>query len=282
MELLKNFLLISGFLLLVASLLPIRKLILPLPQGRNRFLWNVLFCLVLIFISSYLIYIIVFWGKVKGTVDLVVRMVFFFGAIFVFLVCKLSLQTTQDLKRIYVLEHENTTDSLMGIYNRRYFDRRLKEEFSRSVRYQYPLSLVMVDIDYFKKVNDRLGHQIGDLVLKRLADLLQDSVRESDVICRYGGEEVAVILPHTPDSTALIVAENLRKKIGATEILTEDLSPDKHAVIVTVSIGVSTLVPKIETADMLLNQADKALYSAKKHGRNCVVSCKEINSDESC
>ena len=282
MELLKNFLLISGFLLLVASLLPIRKLIHPLPQGRNRFLWNILLCLVFIFISGYLIYIIVFWGKVKGTSDLVVPVIFFFGAIFVFLVCKLSLQTTQDLKRIYILEHENTTDSLMGIYNRRYFDRRLKEEFSRSVRYQYPLSLIMVDIDHFKKVNDRLGHQIGDLVLKRLADLLQGSVRDADVVCRYGGEEVAVILPHTPDSSALIVAENLRKKIGTTEILTEDLSPDKHAVIVTASLGVSTLVPKIETADMLLNQADKALYTAKKNGRNCVVSCKEIKGDESC
>jgi predicted signal transduction protein with EAL and GGDEF domain len=154
MEFFKNFLLIAGSLLLLASLFPIRKLLQPLPRGLVHSLWNVLFYLVCFFICCYLIYTVIFWGQGKGLPDLVVPVVFFFGAIFVSLVCTLFLKTSEKLKQIYILERENTTDGLMGIYNRRFFDRRLKEEFSRSVRYQYPLSLIMIDIDHFKKVND--------------------------------------------------------------------------------------------------------------------------------
>jgi two-component system cell cycle response regulator len=158
----------------------------------------------------------------------------------------------------------------MNIYNHQYFDGRLKKEFLRSVRYQYPLSLIMVDISHFKKANDNSEHQTRDLVLKRLADLLRRSVRDADVVCRYGSEEVAVILPHTPDSSALIVAEKLKKMIETTEVLTENIRLNMRADIGAVSLGVSTLAPEIETADMLLNQACRALYTAKKSDRNCV------------
>jgi diguanylate cyclase (GGDEF)-like protein len=282
MEFFKNFLLVLGCLLLIASLWPIRRLILPLPLGRTRSFWNVLQYLVCLFVCGYLIYTSVFWGIYKGIADLIVPVIFFFGAVFVFLVCSLSLKTAQDLKRIYVLERENTMDSLMGIYNRRLFDRRLQEEFSRSVRYGQPLSLIMVDIDHFKNVNDRWGHQIGDLVLKRLAELLKGCVRDADIICRYGGEELAIILPHTPILTALQLGERLREKTEKTEILTEDASPDNQSVRITVSMGVATLVPEMESVETLMSQADKALYFAKKNGRNRVVSCSELENNEKC
>lgn len=282
MEFFKNFLLVFGCLLLIASLWPIRRLILPLPLGRIRTFWKVLQYLVCLFVFGYLTYTSVFWGVYKGITDLIVPVIFFFGAVFVFLVCALSLKTAQDLKRIYVLERENTMDSLMGIYNRRFFDRRLKEEFSRSVRYNQPLSLMMVDVDHFKNVNDRWGHQIGDLVLKRLAELLKGCVREADIICRYGGEELAIILPHTPNLIALQLGERLREKTAKTEILTEDASPDNQSVRITVSLGVATLVSGMVSVDMLMSQADKALYFAKKNGRNRVVSCSDLVDNEKC
>jgi len=282
MEFFKNFLLVFGCLLLISSLFPIRRLVLPLPLGWTRTFWKILQYLVCLFVFGYLIYTFVFWGIYKGIADLIVPVIFFFGAVFVVLVCSLSLKTTQDLKRIYVLERENTMDSLMGIYNRRFFDRRLKEEFSRSVRYNQPLSLLMVDIDHFKNVNDRWGHQVGDLVLKLLAELLKGGVRDADVICRYGGEELAIILPHTPNLTAMQLAERLREKTEKTEILTEDASPDNQSVRVTVSIGVATLVSAMDSVETLMKQADKALYFAKKNGRNRVVSCSDLVDNEKC
>lgn len=193
MDLLKNLLLLFGSLLLCTSLWPIRRMVTPLPQGRIRTFWYALFFLICLFIVGYLGYIFRFWGVYRGGEDMIVPVVFFLGAIFVLLVSMLSLQTAEDLKRIFVLERESTTDSLMGIYNRRYFDRRLHQEFVRSERYNEPLSLVMIDIDHFKHVNDRWGHPVGDLVLKRLAEQLRGSLREADVVCRYGGEKVVVI-----------------------------------------------------------------------------------------
>ncbi len=151
MEFFKNFLLLFGCVLLVVSLWPIRQMVRPLPRGKIRHFWRILFCLVCLFITGYLAYTFAFWGNYTDTVDLIVPIIFFFGAVFVLLVCTLSLQTAQDIKRIFVLERENTTDELMGIYNRRFFDRRLQEEFVRSIRYRQPLSLLMVDIDHFKR-----------------------------------------------------------------------------------------------------------------------------------
>lgn len=280
MEFIKNFMLVFGGVLLAVSLWPVRQLILSLPLGRIRFLWKILLYLICLFIGGYIAYTVVFWGQYKGIIDLIVPVVFFFGAVFVMLVCSLSLRTAENLRRIYVLERENTTDSLMGIYNRRFFDRRLREEFSRSVRYQQPLSLLMIDIDHFKRVNDRWGHQIGDLVLKRLAELLKGCLRDTDIICRYGGEELVIILPHTSADTALQLAERLRERTEKTEILTEDASPDNQSVQVTISLGVSTLIPEMESFQMMLKQADSALYLAKQQGRNRVVFCQDCDGEQ--
>lgn len=279
MEFFKNFLLLFGCVLLVVSLWPIRQMVRPLPRGKIRHFWRILFCLVCLFITGYLAYTFAFWGNYTDTVDLIVPIIFFFGAVFVLLVCTLSLQTAQDIKRIFVLERENTTDELMGIYNRRFFDRRLQEEFVRSIRYRQPLSLLMVDIDHFKKVNDRWGHQVGDLVLQSFAELTKNCVRESDVVCRYGGEELAIILPHTTPDAAMLLAQRLRCQIEKTEMMTEDLSPDHQAVRVTASLGMSTLILEMENVEDLLRQADMALYHAKQHGRNMAIACQELNDD---
>jgi diguanylate cyclase (GGDEF)-like protein/PAS domain S-box-containing protein len=157
-------------------------------------------------------------------------------------------------------------DYLTGLSNRRHFIEQGEIELSRAIRYDTPLSLMMLDIDFFKKVNDTYGHQVGDIVLQSLSKICQYTLRQVDVAGRLGGEEFAVILPETTCTEALEVAERLRKAIASTEVtIPVDLS-----IHFTVSIGVTTLLDKNANIDMLLNQADKALYEAKETGRNKV------------
>ena len=280
MELLKNILLISGSLILLLSLQPLRRLIRQLPQNGIRPLWTMLVTLVGLFFVGYLAYTLIFWSHYRGPIDLIVPLIFFFGAIFVWLVGLLSLRTAGDLKRMYVLEHESTTDSLMGIYNRRFLERRLHEEFFRSARYRYPLSVIMIDIDHFKQVNDEWGHQVGDLVLKRLAEMIVGNVRETDVASRYGGEELFLILPHTGLEDAMFLAEKLRRMIETTEIAPDEAR--QRTVKVTASMGVAALTEHTESAHHLLGQADKALYFAKQRGRNRSVCCADLGSADRC
>ncbi|MBE0584895.1 MAG: GGDEF domain-containing protein, partial [Desulfofustis sp.] len=280
--LLKNLLLILGIILLFVSLWPIRRLVLQLPPGRVRRSWHLLSVLVCLFIAGYMGHTLIFWRSYRNHADLIVPVIFFFGAVFVCLVSTLSLQTANDLKRIFVLEYESTTDSLMGIYNRRYLEKRLHEEFFRSLRYGHTLSLVMIDLDHFKQVNDEWGHQFGDIVLKRLAELIINTVREADVVCRYGGDELLLVLPHTVGSDAAIMAEKLRIKIEKTEFITADKNINHNPVWITVSIGVSTLFPEMDSAHTLLGQADKALYFAKQRGRNRTVCCEDLTDSGKC
>lgn len=160
-------------------------------------------------------------------------------------------------------------DGLTGLYNYRYFWEMLNQQVVQSRRYGWPLSLLFLDIDDFKKVNDTLGHPQGDLVLKVLADYLAGAVRQADLLCRYGGEEFVVLLPQTPGAQAGIMAERLREAIALTPF---GLS---HGHInISVSIGVAGLGPDMDGA-ALVNAADAALYQAKNTGKNRVITSKE-------
>jgi two-component system, sensor histidine kinase LadS len=172
------------------------------------------------------------------------------------------------LRRLYNRKKEKLAelafyDALTGAYNRRYFDEKIREEVSRALRYERSLSLLMIDIDHFKKVNDDYGHQKGDQVLAAVAGILKGSLRGTDIVCRYGGEEIAVILPETSADNAWKIGENCRKNIAAQSARTVDRG-------VTVSIGVSELVGIGKSAHFI-KMADLALYRAKKNGRNQVV-----------
>lgn len=160
-------------------------------------------------------------------------------------------------------------DGLTGIANRRYMDRFLQIEYSRAIRNQQPLSLVLGDIDYFKQFNDRYGHLDGDDCLKKVAAVLSSECKQdTDLVARYGGEEFAVILPNTDVERAKQLAENLRQAVADLCI-----SHEKSAVadICTMSLGVASCVPqKGSTAEALLQQADEALYRSKEAGRNRV------------
>jgi two-component system cell cycle response regulator len=168
------------------------------------------------------------------------------------------------------LEEQSITDSLTGLKNRRFFDERLFEEFQRAQRYGDHLSLIMVDLDHFKEVNDRFGHQAGDAVLRESASLIRSSLRDPDICARYGGEEFAVILPKTHMSGALAVAERIWRAIGAKEFpVLGDRSQGQRAVRITGSIGIAFYPSKdIVTSELLVRFADQALYEAKRQGRN--------------
>lgn len=266
-------LVLLGAIFLAASLVPVWKLDSTITHGNMRRKWQFFTALILLFFSGYVVYTMVHWGSSHSLKDLGVPVIFFFGGCFVLMANHFLLQTARDVLRIAALEQENVTDSLMGIYNRRYLDRRLQEEVTRSQRYDLPLTIMMIDVDHFKRINDTFGHPCGDRVLTRLGQEVMNSVRNSDLVARYGGEEIMVIAPNTALEEIMVVAERIR---GVVEniILTplavrEDLPTTLR---LTVSIGVATLDPSFHSVEALINRADEALYHAKNGGRNRIVT----------
>jgi diguanylate cyclase (GGDEF)-like protein len=278
-SLLANGMLIAATISLVVSLMLVRRLIANFQHESLRSKWNLLSLLILAFIISYLVYLLLFWQTYHNMHDLIVPAVFFFGACFVWLTSRLALQTTEDVSRIVLLEQENITDPLIGIYNRRYLDRRLEDETNRALRYKLPLSILMIDIDHFKRINDTHGHQIGDQALIFLGKILMDEVRNLDVVARFGGEEFAIIAPETPTLTATELAKRLHQHIGTHPLIITRHSGEKLEIKMTVSIGIASLGYDNDNMQKLLKSADQALYQAKQNGRNQVV-LSELNIGE--
>lgn len=177
----------------------------------------------------------------------------------------LRMKRAQDM-----LTQRAQLDALTGLRNRAYLDERLTAEIAVARRSERPLSLVMIDLDHFKSLNDGYGHPFGDLVLQRVGDALARSIRPGDVACRYGGEELAVVLPDTDVAGAHAMAERLRQVIKALL-----LTPRGKPVVVTASFGVAEAL-EVATGDVelrpgdLVAAADAALYRAKREGRDCV------------
>lgn len=162
-----------------------------------------------------------------------------------------------------IMHSQAITDELTNLNNRRYFDDRITEEFRRALRYKRPLSLVLLDLDHFKWVNDQLGHQLGDEVLAKTASLIKANLRNVDIAARYGGEEFAIIMPETSGENAFLVAERLREVY--LSILNEYRNDDLP---LTISIGIAEHPQSAISTEDLIAAADKALYYAKKKGRN--------------
>ena len=157
-------------------------------------------------------------------------------------------------------------DGLTGLLNHRAFYERLQEEIYRAERYRYPLALVLADLDNFKKINDTYGHLVGDEVLRRVAEILRRQVRRSDVVARYGGEEIAILMPQTTKADARRIAERVRRYIA-----NHPLRVGKgDRIPVTLSFGVAAYPEDARNARELVARADAALYAAKTNGRNRV------------
>lgn len=176
-----------------------------------------------------------------------------------------SIALEHDLARRR-LEYQAHMDFLTGVANRRYFVQTAEAEVARSQRYARPLSLLMLDVDFFKQVNDRYGHKAGDWVLQHLTQLLQQGLRSADLLGRLGGEEFAILLPETAEIQAVEVAERLRRAVSEDLIQLEGV----EGFSISLSIGVTTLVEGDQGLDEPLRRADKALYTAKRTGRNKV------------
>jgi diguanylate cyclase (GGDEF)-like protein len=161
---------------------------------------------------------------------------------------------------------ESMTDPLTGLLNRRYFDEQTRREVARSRRHGLRFSVLMLDIDHFKRINDTYGHPVGDRAIKALASVCSEALRPQDILARYGGEEFVLTLPHTDVEGARVVAERIRQ--GVEEIA---LDSADGPVRFTVSIGISTYRRDLPL-ERIVGRADEALYKAKQSGRNCVVS----------
>ncbi len=179
------------------------------------------------------------------------------------------LQSTQAAlsKQISIERLTNAAiiDPLTGCYNRREFESQLKKNMANAARHKKPLSVFMFDLDHFKEINDRFGHQAGDRILKEVAGIVRKNIRQEDILARYGGEEFIAILPETGREKAKELAERLREKISGLEI-----TSGNRTISVTASFGVTRMQPD-STMDRLVSDADTMLYKAKRNGRNTVM-----------
>lgn len=184
-----------------------------------------------------------------------------------------SIGISTDITEHYLLkeklQQQAITDALTGLFNRRYFNDQCEREFSRCKRMKQTMSIIIIDIDYFKSINDRFGHPVGDAVLREVSKIYKSCLRKENILCRIGGEEFAILLPDTNRQAATILAERVR--------LTQEKKPItgnwQVAIKPTISVGVSSLLEQDKSFNDLLSRADRALYNAKKQGRNqvCVL-----------
>ena len=267
--LMSTLLVLVGIAILIGSLVVVCRIVHQLPEGRAQKRWCVMAALVVLFIVGYLGYLVLFWQQQVAWIDLIVPGIFFFGACFVWFSSFIALQTTLDVLRISDLEHETLTDPLTGVYNRRFMEQRLSEEVSKARRYGFKLSVLMFDLDHFKRVNDDRGHPAGDRVLVEISALVREQLRDSDILARYGGEEFLIVAPHTGAAEALLLGERLRFGIEAHEFLQDFDSDEGPSLRLTVSVGLASFSETCNSPDALIRDADRNLYTAKNEGRNC-------------
>ncbi|MBS0337629.1 MAG: GGDEF domain-containing protein [Proteobacteria bacterium] len=260
----------AALVILLAALPPTRRLIAELPAGPMRSQWRFMAGLVLVFVAGYAGYLAVFWDRHQSIADLLVPAVFVCGACFVWLAARLSLATVVNVRRMSTLDRANVTDALSGLDSRHYLDRRMREEMMRAERHGLAVSVMLLDIDNFASVNATYGHAVGDQVLTEIGRILSGGVRESDVLVRYGGEEIAIVATHTPPAAAMAVAERLRREVevGARKALREAQGARRA---ITVSIGVAGREAGGKADADLFETAERALRRAKSEGRNRVV-----------
>jgi two-component system, cell cycle response regulator len=198
-----------------------------------------------------------------ATMQLIVHLV---GASTMTTFAQLARRTALEVVRLARFEAQALTDGLTGLGNRRLFTERLNEETVHARESGTPLSLIVLDIDHFKRVNDTYGHAIGDMVLKHIADAVMAGMRNADTVCRIGGEEIVIIMPRIDPTQAAAMADALRSAVGAMAVPLGD----GRSVATTVSLGFATRQPE-ECGESLFRRADAALYAAKRDGRDRVI-----------
>ena len=216
-------------------------------------------------LSIYLIYVLSSYYAMKFFnvwIELVYPLILAIVAFISALIVKYFIKS-RDFEQQYKLA---TTDGLTELYNHRYFQEQMKRQIENSKRYETEFSMIILDIDFFKKFNDTFGHQAGDAVLRQVAQTLKRNVRATDIVCRYGGEEMSIILPNTGKDVAYSTAEKICQRVSDKKF---KLGNDRET-SVTISLGVATFPYDGQSASEIIDSADKRLYNAKNNGRNQV------------
>lgn len=213
-------------------------------------------------LSTYLIYLLIAYYAMRFEnlwLEVIYPLIFSIVAFTCAYIIKYLIKS-RDFEQQYKLA---TTDGLTELYNHRYFQEQMRMQVEQSKRYNNNFSLIIIDIDFFKKFNDTFGHQSGDAVLRQVAQTLKRNVRATDIVCRYGGEEMSIILPNTSKDEAQSTAEKICQRVASRKF---KLAQDKET-NVTISLGVSTFPNDGDTASKVIDAADKRLYNAKHNGR---------------
>lgn len=188
-----------------------------------------------------------------------------------------NLMKIKELKE--TINQVSTTDALTGLHNRKFLHERLEAEISRAKRYDTKLSCLLLDIDFFKVVNDMYGYDWGDVLLKKIAEMLKAFIRKEDILTRYGDEEYIIILPNTPEENAFIFAERFRREIEKMEFIPAG-EEERHPITISGGIASFPFLQNVEEdANTLIRYAEHALYNAKKRGKNKIVQFSQINID---
>lgn len=216
-------------------------------------------------LSTYFVYILIAYYAMRFEnlwLELIYPLIFSIAAFTLAYIVKYLIKS-RDFEQQYMLA---TTDGLTELYNHRYFQEQIRMQVEQSKRYSNNFSLIIIDIDFFKKFNDTFGHQSGDAVLRQVAQTLKKNVRATDIVCRYGGEEMSIILPNTTKDEAFATAQKICNRV-AEKTFKLTGNNETH---VTISLGVSTFPFDGDTAPKIIEVADKKLYNAKNNGRNQV------------
>jgi diguanylate cyclase (GGDEF)-like protein len=262
---------VFGALVLVVALVPAGEMLTQCPDGALRHRWRLMQGALLVLVVGYSTCIVAFWDRHQRWDDLILPAVLLLAALCVAATMRLSSQTTAEIRRAASLERDTITDTLVGVYNRRYLEHRLAEEFARARRHSLSLSILLFDIDHFRRVNQTWGREVGDQVLSYIGHLLVAAVRESDVVARYGGEEILVIAPSTTSLHAVLLAERLRTQIAGADLAFAAAAGGRPALRVAVSVGVAEFHSDDAGWGSLVGRAEEALRRAKAEGRNRVA-----------
>lgn len=229
--------------------------------------WRVLVALMVLSLVSYGVVAVGFSIGLSFDLKGMISVTLFAGAMFVSIVTRVSLSTVDNLVKVHI---ESITDPLTRAYNRRFCDQRMAEEIARAHRYKRPLSILLFDLDHFKRINDTHGHLYGDQVLRTVAEVVKGKLRNCDYFCRYGGEEFLVILTETDLDGAKVVAERMREDIEQHHFPHPTNAANR--VPVTLSVGLTSLATgdRQDGSSQLIERADQGLYQCKTAGRNTV------------
>jgi len=260
---------VIGAFVLVMALIPIGELLAKLSDDEIRQRWRFMQWRLLVFLVGYATYLVVFWDRHKEWPDLIGPVALLAAALLANRVVRLALDTAARSQPVKS-DRETITDALIGVYNRRYLEHRLSEEVARARRHAAPLSVLLFDVDHLRRINEKWGRPVGDHVLNYLGHVLMGGVRESDVVARYGGEEIMVIAPATTAEQALALAERLRAAVETENLGFGGEMGTKPEIQVTVSVGVGELQPEETEWEPLVARADAAVVKAKFAGRNQV------------